>query len=67
MSYMKLDPRQSLLALRDLLSRCRAVGGVFALAWHNTRIQHAGVCSAFQKILDELRETPTYDWRTQGI
>ncbi len=67
MSYMKLNAKQSLLALHDLVSRCRAVGGVFALAWHNTRIQHAGFCAIFQKILDELRETPTYDWRTQGI
>jgi hypothetical protein len=63
-SYMKLTPDKALQVLRNLLARCRAVGGVFCLAWHNTRILHPGFRAAFQTILDELRETPTYDWRS---
>lgn len=35
MSYMHLAPQESLAAIRECVARCRTVGGVFTLLWHN--------------------------------
>jgi hypothetical protein len=62
--YMKLAPDQVEPILRDLLARCRAVGGVFTLSWHNTRILDRRFAAAYRNILDEIAGSPTFDWRS---
>lgn len=58
--YLGLTPQEALARLRDCVSRCRAVGGVFTLAWHNTRILNAGYARTYQTLLDDLRGSARY-------
>jgi hypothetical protein len=64
LGYMKLRPAQAQSILHGLLARCRAVGGVFTLAWHNTRILDRQFASVYQAILDEIAGCSTFDWRS---
>jgi uncharacterized protein DUF7033 len=63
-SHQKLEPGETLVKLRELVARCSAVGGVFTLLWHNTRIVHRGFLRAYQTLLDELSGTDNYHWET---
>ncbi len=65
--YMKLSPQQTILIVRSLMDKCRGVGGVFTLAWHNTRILDDRHAAAYRTILDELRGVSTYDWRSNAV
>lgn len=61
--YMKAAPGRALAVLRELIVRCRSVGGVFTLAWHNTSLFDSGYTVVYRAVLDELAGTPKYDWR----
>jgi hypothetical protein len=61
--YMKLDPDHALSKLHDCVARCRAVGGVFTLAWHNTMLMDPGYEMIYRQLLDELSGSDSYDWR----
>jgi hypothetical protein len=61
--YMKLKPDQVLAKLRECIARCRSVGGVFTLVWHNTRLMEAGFARIYRNLLDELAGSDGYDWR----
>jgi hypothetical protein len=63
-SYMKLDADRALEKMLQAVRLCRALGGVFALAWHNTFLMDPGYARAFVTLLDELAGSETYDWRT---
>jgi hypothetical protein len=63
-SHQKLQPAEALVKLRELVARCRAVGGVFTLLWHNTRIIHRGFLRIYQTLLDDLAGTENYNWET---
>lgn len=62
--YMKLTPEQALSALRDCVTRCRTVGGVFTLLWHNTRLVPPGYAAIYERLLDELAGSDRYDWKS---
>lgn len=62
--YMKLQPDQALSKLRDCVARCRAVGGVFTLVWHNTKLMETSYTRIYRQLLDELAGTSGYDGRT---
>lgn len=64
LGYMRLKPENALKLLFDLVARCRAVGGVFTLAWHNTRITDSEHSSVYQSVLDEISGCAKFDWRT---
>ena len=64
LGYMRLSPPEIWRVLRELVNRCRTVGGVFTLAWHNTRILDRELASTYQLFLDEVAGCPTLDWRT---
>jgi hypothetical protein len=61
--YMNLPAERALTLLMDLAERCRAVGGVFTLAWHNTSLVKAGYASIYRALLNEIADSPTFDWR----
>jgi hypothetical protein len=61
--YMKLDPDHALSKLHDCVARCRVVGGVFTLAWHNTMLMDPGYEMIYRQLLDELSGSDSYDWR----
>jgi hypothetical protein len=51
-------------AVLEHLPRCRAVGGVFTLLWHNTNLIDPTVVQLFEKTLQELVGGQRFDWRT---
>jgi hypothetical protein len=63
LAYMKLRPEQALSKLQDCVARCRVVGGIFSLVWHNTTLMNRGYAWVYRKLLEELAGTEGYDWR----
>lgn len=63
-NYMKLNPSQSFEFVRELLNKCRLVGGVFTLLWHNTGV-FAPYLEHYFPILEMLRGTQDYDWKSE--
>lgn len=62
LSYMKLTHEQSIDAVMDCVSRCRAVGGVFTLVWHNNHLLNPEFKSLYFKLLPLLVDGKRYDW-----
>jgi hypothetical protein len=63
MEYMKLAPAEAVRAVRELIRRCAAVGGVFTLLWHNNSLL-APYGRPYAPILSSLRGVENYDWKT---
>jgi hypothetical protein len=61
--YMKLNPEEALSRLQACVAKCRAVGGVFSLAWHNTTMMNAGYTRIYTRLVEELAGSESYDWR----
>ena len=61
-NYMKLTHEQSVETVRDCMARCRAVGGVFTMVWHNNHLLHPQFKELYLKILPLLVEGERYDW-----
>jgi hypothetical protein len=61
--YMKLSPDEALGKLLECVARCRTVGGVFSLLWHNTRLTGGGYEVLYRRLLDDLVGSDSYDWR----
>jgi hypothetical protein len=61
-SYMGLTPEQSAAAVKDLLRKCGAVGGVFTLLWHNNCLGRP-YGAHLSGILDLLAGLENYEWR----
>jgi hypothetical protein len=65
--YMDLQTQHSLRAVTDMIARCRVVGGVFTLLWHNSSLLEPAFDDLYAKLLDSLAGTPTYDWESDLI
>jgi hypothetical protein len=61
-NYMKLTHEQTVEAVRDCVARCRAVGGVFTLLWHNNHLLQRELKELYLKILPLLVGGERYDW-----
>jgi len=62
--YMGLTPHESLEAVGELVARCRAVGGVFTLLWHNSSLMDSTAADLYRGLIDSLAGSDHYDWRT---
>jgi hypothetical protein len=62
--YMAASPHVALTMMRELVGRCRIVGGVFTLSWHNTTLMNSEYNTIYLALLDEIAHSPSYDWRT---
>jgi hypothetical protein len=62
LGYLKLTHEQSIEAVRDCLARCRSVGGVFTLVWHNNNLLDPEYRSLYLKLLPLLVDSERYDW-----
>jgi hypothetical protein len=58
-----LNPQQSREAIRNCIARCRSVGGVFTLLWHNGSLIEAIYGDTYETVLDELAGEGRFDWR----
>lgn len=61
--YMGLRPRQSLNLIFDCLARCRSVGGVFTLLWHNGTLMDPLYGDLYGRVLDKLVGHGRFDWK----
>lgn len=61
--YMGLTPQESLEEVRSCVARCRTVGGVFTLLWHNTTLDKSEYRSLYMKMLSQLSGAEGFNWR----
>ncbi len=61
-NYMKLTHEQSVETVRDCIARCRTVGGVFTMVWHNNHLLHPEFKGLYLKMLPLLANGERYDW-----
>jgi hypothetical protein len=61
--YMRLSPEKSVDLLLQCAERCRIVGGVFTLLWHNRSLLDPKYGQAYQTMLSALKLTPAFDWK----
>src|SRR5467141_1762142 len=61
--YMDLAPEESVELLLQCAQRCKIVGGVFTLLWHNRSLLDPNYGRAYQTVLDALEFTPAFDWK----
>ena len=62
-AYMRLGKDDALARISSIIDRCRLLGGVFTLLWHNTSIVEQPYRNLYPRILDLLSGTAMYDWR----
>jgi hypothetical protein len=67
LGYMSLTEEQSVDAVRRCVERCRAVGGVFTMVWHNNTLLEPKYRSLYLKILKILEGAESFDWRQNGF
>ncbi|HEY0704013.1 MAG TPA: polysaccharide deacetylase family protein [Candidatus Acidoferrales bacterium] len=58
--YMKLAAHEALTCARELLERCRAVGGVFSLLWHNTTLMDSKYTGGYLQLLNDMANYENY-------
>jgi hypothetical protein len=63
-SYMKLNPAQSVEFVQELWKKCELVGGVFTLLWHNTS-PFAPYGEHYLRILSLLCGARNYEWENE--
>jgi hypothetical protein len=63
-AYMRLSPEESVAAVTGLLRKCRMVGGVFTLLWHNNNLGRP-YSAYFGRIIAALAGLENYDWRNE--
>lgn len=63
--YMGLSEEASVETVRRCVRRCRAVGGVFTIVWHNNTLLEPKYRSLYMKILRELDGAETLDWKRE--
>jgi len=61
--YMHLAPEESAALLLQCVERCKIVGGVFTLLWHNRSLLDPTYGHAYQTVLSTLDCSPAFDWK----
>ena len=61
--YMRLTPEESVARLLQCAERCKIVGGVFTLLWHNRSLLDPNYGHAYQTVLSALDSCPAFDWK----
>jgi len=61
--YMHLAPEESAELLLQCAERCKIVGGVFTLLWHNRSLLDPIYGRAYQTVLNALEFTSAFDWK----
>jgi len=61
--YMKLSPQQSFARVIECVEKCRTVGGVFTMLWHNEALIDPLYGDLYQRLLQHLSGAPRFDWR----
>lgn len=66
-SYMRLGAERSLELVADCIERCRSVGGVFTLLWHNDALIEPSYGELYPRILSRVLGSPRFDWKASRL
>jgi hypothetical protein len=61
--YMKLSPQDSFVRVIECARKCRAVGGVFTMLWHNEALLDPVYRDLYSRLLEHLSGSARFDWR----
>jgi hypothetical protein len=61
--YMRKTPGEAVALLLQCAERCKIVGGVFTLLWHNRSLLDPNYGRAYQTVLSALEFSPAFDWK----
>ena len=61
--YMRLTPEESVARLLQCAERCKLVGGVFTLLWHNRSLLDPHCGHTYRTVLSALNSSPAFDWK----
>lgn len=64
--YMKLSPEESFVRVLECAEKCRAVGGVFTMLWHNEALLDPVYGDLYSRLLEHLSGAARFDWRAQN-
>jgi hypothetical protein len=64
--YMKLSPQESFVRVLKCTEKCRAVGGVFTMLWHNEALFEPVYGDLYARLLERLSGAARFDWRAQN-
>jgi len=64
--YMGLSKNQAISEVKKLLGRCRSVGGVFTILWHNDAFLDPFYRSVYLGLLESLQGIDNYDWQAEA-
>jgi hypothetical protein len=67
LAYMGLTKEQAILSVNQLIERCRMVGGVFTILWHNDAFLNPFYREVFLGLLGSLTNIENYDWQSEAI
>jgi hypothetical protein len=63
--YMGLNKGQAIYSVNQMLERCRSVGGVFTILWHNDAFLHPFYRDVFMGLLGNLENIENYEWQAE--
>jgi hypothetical protein len=66
MGYMHLNCDQAVAAVKSCLDRCRAVGGVLTIVWHNNTYLDPEYRATYLNLLSLCSGLENYNWRTDN-
>jgi len=64
--YMGLNKGQAIHCVNQMLERCRSVGGVFTILWHNDVFLHPFYRDVYMGLLGNLENIENYEWRAES-
>ena len=65
LAYMGLTKIQSIHAVTQIMARCRMVGGVFTILWHNDAFLSPFYRDVYLSLLGTMSGTDNYDWQAE--
>jgi Family of unknown function (DUF7033) len=65
LGYMRLTEQTSVDAVQRCIARCRAVGGVFTMVWHNNTLLESKYRSLYMKLLKMIEGAEPFDWKSE--
>ncbi len=67
LAYMGLSKGQAIHAVKQLVDRCRMVGGVFTILWHNDAFLNPFYRDVYLSLLETLSGVENYNWQSEPI
>jgi hypothetical protein len=65
LAYMGLNKEQAIQSVNQLVERCREVGGVFTILWHNDAFLNPFYRDVYLGLLGHLTNIENYDWKAE--